>query len=135
MLGTQGVVLCIDDDATNLLVRKAVLQSVGYSVLTASTGVEGLGLFQRYPVAAVIVDFQMPEMNGAEVAAEMKRMRPHVPIIMLSAYTDLTPDLLRFTDAYLIKGNNPSTLFDVLATLTSTRTASPRSVLRDGTLL
>ena len=88
MLGTQGVVLCIDDDATNLLVRKAVLQSVGYSVLTASTGAEGLRLFQRYAVAAVIVDFQMPETNGAEVAAEMKRMRPHVPIIMLSAYTE-----------------------------------------------
>jgi len=111
-------VLCIDDDATNLLVRKAVLQSVGYSVLTASTGMEGIALFQRHPVAAVIVDFQMPEMNGAEVAAEMKRMRPHVPIIMLSAYTDLTPDLLRSTDAYLIKGNNLSTLFDVLAKLT-----------------
>ena len=80
MLGTQGAVLCIDDDATNLLVRKAVLQSVGYSVLTAS--------IKRYPVSAVIVDFQMPEMNCAEVAAEMKRMRPHVPIIMLSAYTE-----------------------------------------------
>jgi CheY-like chemotaxis protein len=64
------------------------------------------------------VDFQMPEMNGAEVAAEIKRMRPHVPIIMLSAYTDLSPDLLRSTDAYLIKGNNLSTLFDVLAKLT-----------------
>src|SRR5438067_9233119 len=119
MLGTQGVVLCIDDDATNLLVRKAVLQSVGYSVLTASTGVEGLGVFQRYPVVAVIVDFQMPEMNGSEVAAEVKRMRPHVPVIMLSAFTDLTPDLLRPTDAYLIKNDDPSALFDALAKLTT----------------
>jgi len=135
MLGTQGAVLCIDDDATNLLVRKAVLQSVGYSVLTASTGMEGIALFQRHPVAAVIVDFQMPEMNGAEVAAEMKRMRPHVPIIMLSAYTDLTPDLLRSTDAYLIKGNNLSTLFDVLAKLTTHASTAPQSVRTNRPLL
>jgi CheY-like chemotaxis protein len=118
MLGAYAKVLCIDDDATNLLVRKALLQSVGYSVLTATTGVEGLNLFRHCPVAAVIVDYQMPEINGAEVAAEMKRMRPHVPIIMLSAYPDLPPDLLRPTDAYLIKGDDPSALFDALATLT-----------------
>jgi CheY-like chemotaxis protein len=127
LLGSQGAVLCIDDDATNLLVRKAVLQSVGYSVLTATTGREGLNLFQHCSVAAVIVDFQMPEMNGAQVAAEMKRMRPHVPIIMLSAHTVLTPDLLRSTDAYLIKGNNLSTLFEVLAKLTSHPSATSQA--------
>jgi CheY-like chemotaxis protein len=79
MLNTQGTILCIDDDAMNLLLRKTLLQSVGYSVLTASTGLDALTLFQQWPVAAVVVDFQMPEMNGAEVAAEMKRLRPEVP--------------------------------------------------------
>jgi CheY-like chemotaxis protein len=118
MLNTHGTILCIDDDAMKLLLRKTLLQSVGYSVITASTGLDALTLFQQWPVAAVVVDFQMPEMNGAEVAAEMKRLRPEVPIIMLSAHADLTADHLKRTDAYLLKADDPSALFDTLTKLT-----------------
>ena len=114
----EPVVLCIDDDATNLLVRKALLQSIGYSVVTASTGLEGLNLLLHCAVAAVVLDFEMPDMNGAQVASEIKRMRPHMPVVMLSAHADLVANDLTHTEAYLIKGDNASALFEVLAKLT-----------------
>jgi CheY-like chemotaxis protein len=123
----NGTILCIDDDETNLLVRKALLQSVGYSVLTASSALEGLSLFLHVRLNAVVLDFQMPEMNGAQVAAEMKRIRPNAPIIMLSAHPDLTNEDLRNTDAYLVKAENPTVLLETLARLIQSMGRAPRT--------
>lgn len=57
-------ILCIDDEPANLTVRKLVFQSVGFSVLTASSGKEGLNLFRTNLIDAVIVDYSMPDMDG-----------------------------------------------------------------------
>jgi hypothetical protein len=80
----SGVLLCIDDDQDVLECEKAFLESFGYTVLTAASGGKGLELASMYPVDVVIVDYFMPEMNGQEVAIEMRRLNPQAPIIMLS---------------------------------------------------
>jgi two-component SAPR family response regulator len=49
----------------------------------------------------------------------MKRLRPDIPIVMLSAHDDLTVDELQNTDTYLVKGNDSSALFATLARLTA----------------
>jgi CheY-like chemotaxis protein len=100
----SNIILCIDDEPTGLRIRKVLLQTLGYEVLTALNGLEGLELFDTYPVKAVVVDYSMPGMNGGEVAAEMKRRNPSVKIMMLSAYVDLPEEALKFVDKRSVKG-------------------------------
>ncbi len=111
------MILCVDDEPIGLKVRKLMLEHAGYSVLTASNGREGLDIFTRESVCAVVLDYAMPEMNGGEVAAEMKRRKPSVPILMLSAYVDLPDEALRYVDARALKGESPVTFLQELEKL------------------
>ncbi|MGA2961302.1 MAG: response regulator [Candidatus Korobacteraceae bacterium] len=74
-------------------------------------GREGLALFARHRVPAVVLDYGMPEMNGAEVAAALKRRDPAVRILLFSAYMNLPEEELRWVDAYAVKGEHPKTFF------------------------
>ena len=111
------MILCIDDDATGLYIRKMFLQAQGYQVLTALGGREGLELFQAHPISAVVLDYMMPEMNGGEVAAEMKRLKPEVKILLLSAYVTLPEDALKWVDCRVVKGEGPRLFLDALEQL------------------
>lgn len=102
--------LCIDDEPNVLAIRKMLLESLGYRVLLAESGPQGLDLLQREHVHTVILDYRMPEMTGAEVAERIRAMRPGLPIIMLSAYVDLTEHQLKDVDAYVTKGQSPDVL-------------------------
>jgi CheY-like chemotaxis protein len=70
------VILCIDDDETVLECEKQFLETFGFTVLTAPSGGEGLELADEHSVDVVIVDYFMPEMNGHEVAVELRRLKP-----------------------------------------------------------
>ncbi|MFB3915991.1 MAG: response regulator [Terriglobales bacterium] len=111
------MVLCIDDEPVVLASRKLVLQSAGYDVVTAPGGREGLQMFSNLPVDAVVLDYLMPELKGDVVAAEMKRLNPAVPIVMLSAYVTLPENALEFVDAFVTKGDHPSVLLEKLREL------------------
>jgi CheY-like chemotaxis protein len=72
--------LCIDDAEVTLRIRKLLLASAGYAVLTASSGEEGLEIFKQSTVDLVIADHFLSDKSGAEIAAEMKALKPQVPI-------------------------------------------------------
>jgi len=97
-----GVVLCIDDNQDLLECEREFLESFGYTVLTAPSGSRGLELASLQSVDVVIVDYFMPEMNGQEVAIEMRRLRPQAPIIMLSTAADIPEQALRSVDAFVV---------------------------------
>ena len=90
-LGAKTV-LCVDDEKVGLRVRKIMLEGHGFKVLTASSGLQGLDLFDKNEIDLVVLDFYMPGLDGGQVAAEMRRRRPEVPIIFLSAYFSLPPE-------------------------------------------
>src|SRR3974390_478809 len=110
-------VLCVDDEKIGLRVRKIMLESRGYKVLTASNGPEGLKVFDDNEVDVVVLDYYMPDQNGGEVAAEMRRRRPGVPIVYLSAYFSLPPEALSVADAFLTKGDPPDLLMQKIQNL------------------
>ena len=99
----RSVLLCIDDDEDGLECEKSFVESFGYTVLTAASGGKELELASRHSVDIVIVDYLMPEMNGHEVAVEIKRLKPQAPIIMLSAAVDILEQALKLVDAFIAK--------------------------------
>ena len=105
-------VLCVDDEKIGLRVRKIMLESRGYQVLTANNGPEGLKVFDENQVDLVVLDYYMPVQNGGEVASEMRRRRPGIPIVFLSAYFSLPPEALELADAFITKGDPPDVLID-----------------------
>src|SRR5215469_8867208 len=68
-------VLCVDDEALGLQIRKALLEVAGYSVLTALDGKSALVLFEDNAIHAVLLDYLMPEMDGGRVAAAMRAIK------------------------------------------------------------
>ncbi len=114
---SKPVLLCIDDELGGLEVRKMVLESAGYSVLTAGSGKAGLEIFSSQCIDLVILDYAMPEMNGYDVAIEIRRISPGTPILMLSAYFPVPQEVLRVVDGYATKGESPLQLFEQVGVL------------------
>jgi len=78
------VLLCIDDNPAALKLRTLVLSNAGYAVLTATNGSAGLHLFTHNHIDLVISDHVLPDVPGDQLIEEMKRVKPHVPFLMLS---------------------------------------------------
>src|SRR5215475_4882233 len=81
------VLLWIDDFAPALTVYKATMETLGFRVLTATSGEAGLKLAAVHPLDLVITDYEMPGMNGDTVAAAVKSLKPGVPGIIFSSST------------------------------------------------
>jgi CheY-like chemotaxis protein len=113
----KALILCIDDAITALEASKELLEISGYEVLTAQSGKEGLELFLSHPIDAVVLDYQMPGMNGNRVASQMRRVKPHVPILMFSGYSELSLGEVGCVDAILHKGESWSTVISTLERL------------------
>ena len=102
-LTSNRVVLCVDDDAALLALRCLVLSGAGYDVLTAADGPTALELFRRIQVNLVITDHCLPGLTGAQLAAEMKRLKPAVPIVLFSGLVEAPPES-EHVDLVIIKG-------------------------------
>lgn len=107
-------ILCIDDDYSMLNYQRALLERRGFTVLTAASARQGLQIAVACAVAAVIVDYHMPDMNGHELATEIKRLRPHIPIVMVSSDDGIAEHALKVVDAFVSKNETPSRLLPVI---------------------
>ena len=101
------LILCIEDNALHLSLRKAVLEREGYTVIGATTGDEALKMLRKCPIHAIIADHMLGGTTGAELAREMKQIKPHVPIILFSG---TVPQHLNDVDVYVNKGE-PTAIF------------------------
>src|SRR5260370_36041414 len=80
----RTLILFTDDDPDLLLLHTVVLERAGYSVLAASAAPEAMEMFREKAVDLVITDHILPGRSGTELLADMKRMKPTVPIIMIT---------------------------------------------------
>jgi DNA-binding NtrC family response regulator len=107
-------ILCIDDDDGMLRYRKALFERRGYKVLTAASARQGLRIAAVCTIAAVVVDYHMPEMNGHEVAIEIKRLNPQIPIVMVSSDDAIPEPVLNVVDAFISKNEACRRLLPVI---------------------
>ena len=112
------VILCVDDNHTALTVRRVLLSTVGYTVLGATTGRAALTLFNCNHVDLVITDHLLPDGTGAELVLQMKRIRPDVPVVLLTACANL-PQGYDHADRLLSKGMTPEEFLTEIASLLS----------------
>jgi DNA-binding response OmpR family regulator len=86
-------------------------------VTTARMAEEGLQLFAVSPVNLVLLDYAMPDMNGDDVAATMKRIKPDVRILMFSGVSNLPENARLHVDAFLQKGQSPTVVLNKIEQL------------------
>lgn len=122
--GNGQIVLCVDDEAVGLKVRRILLERAGYTVLTASDGESGLEVFKANHVDAVVLDYSMPRMSGDQVARAMRQCKPDVPILLLSAYVGLHDEVRSIVDVYMTKGEGAPALLERLSKLLTNPAAS-----------
>lgn len=119
ILGNIVTVLCIDDEPSAIETRRLLLESEGYQVIDASTGEDGIRLFQSNKIDVAIVDYWMSGMNGLSVAREIKRLDPAMPVIMLSGLPELPGEAVGIADRWILKGRSSQALLEAVASLTS----------------
>jgi CheY-like chemotaxis protein len=121
-MARQTTILCIDDDADILLLRQRLLEGHGFKVITALSGSEALRLLaEDRSVDLVLLDYIMPEMTGDEVAQELKRRHPKLPVVMMSGHPELPKALLERVDGYVRKGEDPEVVVGLIQSTLAAR--------------
>jgi len=88
-LGTEMVLLVEDEDQVRVILTH-ILEGLGYQVLSASNGEEALLISQdlKRDIKLMITDVVMPQMSGRELAERVFALRPNLPVLFMSGYTD-----------------------------------------------
>jgi CheY-like chemotaxis protein len=87
---TAGTVLLVDDDAILLEIMEHVLQNLGFKVFVADSGKEAVVLLQKHQdiIDYLITDLSMPDMDGWETLAALRKIRPDLPAVLSSGYDE-----------------------------------------------
>jgi signal transduction histidine kinase/CheY-like chemotaxis protein/DNA-binding LacI/PurR family transcriptional regulator/HPt (histidine-containing phosphotransfer) domain-containing protein len=131
-------ILLAEDSPINQKLARTLIQKAGYSVVVVSNGIEALDSLERGKYRAVLMDVQMPEMDGIEATKrwrELEAGRRRIPIIAMTAHA-LSGDKERFLaagmDDYIAKPVNPSELITVLDRWAIPTAAKNRAVAAHG---
>lgn len=93
--------LCVENHPEYLEALKYMLEAAGYEVLSATNARQAVAMLEKYPVEGVFLEYDLPDASGATVQAEMKRVKPEIPVLLFEGIGNQTPFLIRFFDSYL----------------------------------
>ncbi len=120
-------VLYIDDLPQALEHRKATLESHGYRVQIASSSYPALKMLEETPVAAVLLEYKHEGLDAEAVACHIKQRFPNLPIILLSAYSEMPERILWLVDEYVMKSELSERLVPIIERATRPHKLAPRS--------
>ena len=95
--------LLVDDRTPLLQFRKTVLESLGYSVITATTPSIALAKLESCSVDAVLLEYKSEGLDAEATAFHIKQRFPRLPIVLLSAYSRMPERILWLVDEYVMK--------------------------------
>ena len=105
--------LCIDLQQV-LELRKETLESHGYSVKIASSRHTAMKMLEESSVAAVLLEYKHEGMDSEAIACHIKQRFPNLPIILLSAYSEMPERILWLVDDYVMKSELPDRLVPII---------------------
>jgi CheY-like chemotaxis protein len=124
----KKTILCVDDNEQALAVRRFLLETRGYRVITATGGRDAIELFRSGGIDLVVSDLLMPQMDGNEMVLRMKEIAPEVPMMLLSGAVKAF-DRASHADAFLPKGAcSPVELLERIRVMIA-RKRGPRKVV------
>lgn len=110
----KKVILCIDDNEQVLSIRKFMLETRGYRVITTVSAEESLNHIERGGIDLVLCDLVMPKIDGNELIKRMKKIAPEVPMMLISGSMK-SMDRDSDADCFLPKGAcSPTELLEKL---------------------
>ncbi len=85
----QGTILLVDDEESLIALGSRMLEHLGFTVLTASDGLQAVDLYRKRgkEIDLVLMDLTMPHMDGAEAFGELRRLNPEVRVVLASGYS------------------------------------------------
>lgn len=107
-------VLCVENHPEYLDALRYMLETAGYEVMPATTGDQALQLLGTLHVDGVLLEYDLPDATGSAVRAEMKRIKPEVPVLLFAGVGSQTPFLVRFFESYLRNSERPEDVFEEL---------------------
>jgi CheY-like chemotaxis protein len=117
-------VLCVHDLPEQLELRKAVLESRGYSVKTASSSYIVMKMLEDTSFDAVLLEYKLEGMDAEAVACHIKQRFPDLPIILLSAFSEMPERILWLVDEYVMKSEVQDGLVRTIERVLRTKKAS-----------
>jgi two-component system, OmpR family, response regulator CpxR len=99
----KRTILCVDDNEQSLSIRKVMLETRGYRVVTCTSGEEALERFKKGGVDLVLTDLIMPGLDGTKLIEEIKSLSAQTPVILLSGKVKIY-DRDSKADVFLPKG-------------------------------
>src|SRR5689334_6033224 len=84
----NATILLVDDNKDGLMVRRTLLQELGYCVETAPNPDEALKILGTSHVDVIVTDYKMPRMSGVELIGRIRELHLDVRIILLSGFVD-----------------------------------------------
>ncbi|MGH9588064.1 MAG: response regulator [Acidobacteriaceae bacterium] len=131
----KKTILCVDDNEQGLAVRKFLLETRGYRVVTATCAHDAIELVRNGGIDLVLGDLIMPRMDGNEMVLRMKEIAPEIPMMLVSG-TVKAFDRACHADAFLPKGScSPVELLErirvIIARKRGPKKALARPVLND----
>src|SRR5258705_12424781 len=86
--GTPAILL-VDDDANILDTAKDILEETGYEISTAPNGAEAIALLDKKVFNAVVVDFQLPDTTGLELARKVRERNDYTMVVLMTGHASL----------------------------------------------
>src|SRR4030095_15240916 len=116
--GKNGTrILIVDDDAGQRSLLNSFLGSQGFQIFLASTGEQALETLRREEVHLMISDVRMPGISGLETLRQARRERPHLPVLLVTAFADIREAVGAMRDGALNYLSKPIDLDELLSSV------------------
>jgi len=107
----MATILVVEDDKNQRLLYEQELKLEGYEVVTASDGKDALEKIQEQLPNLIIMDINMPKMDGIETMGKILGKNKEIPVIINTAYSNYKDNFMSWAaDAYIVKSSNLSEL-------------------------
>jgi DNA-binding response OmpR family regulator len=114
---SKKTILVVDDDKSILRTFTRILQKSGYEIETAETGKEAIEKAEKSHYDLALVDIRLPDMDGTDLLAKLKKQLQHTVKIMITGFPSLETGVKALdegADAYLVKPVKPQELLVLL---------------------